>query len=79
MIVKDLIPLVKKLDRAGKLQLMQSILNEIAEEDGVPITEIENLAIISDEDYPVWSPTDAYEAADTLLTLLKEDKLKYGE
>ena len=77
MIVEDLIPLVKRLDRAGKLQLMQSLLHELAEEDGVTLVDVERL-IMPNQTYPVWSPMDAYEAAETLLTLLEEDKRNYG-
>jgi hypothetical protein len=69
MTVEHLLPLVKKLDRAEKLQLMQSLLYELAEEDGVALTDVEHL-IISSQTYPIWSPTEAHEAANTLLSIL---------
>lgn len=77
MLVEDFLPLVKKLDRAGKLQLMQTLIYELAEEDGVTLIDSEQL-IIANQTYPVWSPTDAHEAANTLLSILNEDKQKYG-
>jgi hypothetical protein len=77
MVVEDLLPLVKKLDRAGKIHLMQSLLHELAEEDGIVLLDTEHL-IMGNQTYPIRSPTDAHEAANTLLTLLEQDKIKWG-
>lgn len=78
MVVEDLLPLVKQLDRAGKLHLMQSILYELAEEDGISLLDVETL-ITPGKQYPVWSPFEANEAANSLLTLLEKDNDQYGE
>ena len=77
MIVEELLPLVKQLDRAGKLQLMQSLLYELAGEDGIKLADTQQ-SIIENHAYPIWSPTNAHQAADTLLTLLEKDEEKYG-
>ena len=49
-----------------KFQIMKILISELAEQ------EI-NL-IRSDQDYPIWSPYDAVEAADTMLKVLKTTK-----
>ncbi|GEM_PF-6307297 len=47
--------------------LKEILVNELTENKN-------NLNIIPNEDYPIYSPLNAFEAADTLLKLLKENK-----
>ncbi|MFO7539245.1 MAG: hypothetical protein R6X32_14485 [Chloroflexota bacterium] len=77
MTVQELLPLVKQLDRPDKLRLMQVILHELAQEEGMSLLAPENL-LQAGQNYPVWSPTTAYSAADTLLKLLEEQETYDG-
>jgi hypothetical protein len=63
MSLAELLPVVHALPRQDKFRLMQELITELAQEEGLPEGE-----------YPVWSPYDSYEAAATLLHLLKEEK-----
>lgn len=62
MALNDLIPTLRSLNRADKLQVMQVLLLELAKEEGV--------LLAADVEYPVWSPLNATDAADTLLKML---------
>ncbi len=62
MALNDLIPTLRSLNRADKLQVMQVLLLELAREDSV--------LLVADAEYPVWSPLNATHAADTLLKML---------
>ena len=62
MVLNDLIPTLRRLNRADKLQVMQVLLSELAKEEGV--------LLAADAEYPVWSPLNATDAADTLLKML---------
>ncbi len=57
-----------QLDRADKLRVMQFLVVELAKEEG--------LLLKPNAQYPIWSPYNSYEAAATLLNLLKNDKPK---
>jgi hypothetical protein len=59
----ELRPAVRALPRRDKFLLLQELIAQLAQEEGV--TEIE---------YPVWSPSDAHAAAATLLQLLEQEK-----
>lgn len=62
----ELLPKLHKLNRAEKLQVMQFLVSELArEEDDLPKPDMT---------YPVWSPYDAFEAADTMLKALEAAK-----
>jgi len=52
------------LPRADKLRLMQFLVIDLAQEEGVPL-------LAADAEYPVWTPLNAFDAADTLLQMLK--------
>jgi hypothetical protein len=45
---------------------MQVLISELAQQE----TDLIKL----DQSYPVWSPYDAFEAADTMLKVLQDDK-----
>jgi hypothetical protein len=64
MSLTELFPAVKRLPRADKLRLMQFLVIDLAQEEGVPL-------LAADAEYPVWTPLHAFDAADTLLQMLK--------
>lgn len=71
MVFNELIPVLQKLPRTDKIRVIQLMAFELAKEDNlIPFTH--------QAEYPIWSPYDAFEAADTLLELLKEDGLEYS-
>ena len=64
MSVTKLAPLLHELDRADKLRVLLLLVYELAQEEGALLQP--GIA------YPVWSPYDSFEAANTLLNVLKE-------
>jgi hypothetical protein len=64
MSLTELFPAIKMLSRADKLRLMQFLVIDLAQEEGVPL-------LSADAEYPVWTPLHAFDAADTLLQMLK--------
>lgn len=64
MSLAELFPTIKMLSRADKLRLMQFLVIDLAQEEGVPL-------LTADAEYPTWTPLHAFEAADTLLQMLK--------
>ncbi|HID54672.1 MAG TPA: hypothetical protein EYP41_21875 [Anaerolineae bacterium] len=71
MTAQELLPLVKQLTRPDKLRLMQTLLYNLAQEEGVSLPATEEL-LQAGQTYPVWSPATAYDAADVLLRVLKD-------
>lgn len=67
MSLAELFPTVKMLPRADKLRLMQFLLIDLAQEEGVPL-------LAADAEYPIWTPLNAFDAAETLLQMLKTHK-----
>lgn len=67
MSLAELFPDVKLLPRADKLRLMQFLVVELAQEDGVPL-------LTAGVEYPVWTPLDAFDAAETLMGMLNDRK-----
>ncbi len=63
--LKDLLPALTELDRVDKLRAMQFLISELAKE--------EQLQSGSDLNYPIWSPFDSFQAAQTLLDALQTD------
>jgi hypothetical protein len=66
--VAELLPQLRKLSRADKLYIIQFLVSELAAEE----TDL----LKPDLDYPVWSPYAAFEAANTMLRVLKAAKDK---
>ena len=64
MSLLELFPAVKTLPRADKLRLMQFLVIDLAQEEGVPL-------LTANVEYPVWTPLNAFDAADTLVQMLK--------
>lgn len=55
-----------QLNRADKLRIMQFLVIELAKEEGALLNP--------NAKYPIWSPYNSYEAANTLMNLLNNDK-----
>jgi hypothetical protein len=68
MTLTDLYPSVKTLKRADKLRLMQFLVIDLAQEEGVPL-------LAADGEYPIWTPIDAFGAADTLYHMLQDHQV----
>ncbi len=62
----ELLPTLLELNRADKLRAMQLLANGLAKEEGV--------LLLSEDDPPVWSPHDSFEAVDVLTKMLEEAK-----
>jgi len=63
MVSSELISTLKQLSRSEKFYVMQMLISELAQQ--------ESDLIRADQSYPVWSPYDAVEAADTMLNVLQ--------
>jgi hypothetical protein len=63
MVSSELISTLRGLNRADQLYIMQLLISELAQK--------EMDLIKPDRSYPVWSPYDAPEAADTMLKVLQ--------
>ncbi len=68
MSLTELLPILHALSRTDKLRLLQFLVFELAQEEGITLFE-------TDGSYPIWTPLHAFEAADTLLNALEEDKM----
>jgi len=68
MVSAELLHTLRTLPRADKLYLMQFLVSELAQEESDLLKP--GLA------YPVWSPYEAVEAADTMLAVLKAAESK---
>jgi hypothetical protein len=66
MVSAELLSTLRRLSRAEKFHIMQILISELAQQE----TDL----IKPDQPYPVWSPYDAFEAADTMLNVLKAVK-----
>lgn len=66
MVSAELISTLRELSRADKFYIMQVLISELAQQ--------ETNLIKPDQSYPVWSPYDAVEAADTMLKVLQAAK-----
>lgn len=64
--LKELLPKLHELPRADKLRLIQLMVVDLAREEGVPLIE-------ADQSFPVWSPHNAFSAAETLLEAVGEE------
>jgi hypothetical protein len=62
MTLTELMPSVHALPRSDKFRLMQELIAELAQEEALTAGE-----------YSVWSPHDAYPAAETLMQLLDQE------
>jgi hypothetical protein len=69
MSLSELLPKLKSLTRADKLRLIQIMVADLAQEEGVPLIEV-------GVTYPVWSPYHAFDAAEAMLSALDEEKVR---
>jgi hypothetical protein len=67
MSLTELLPAIHALPRADKLRLMQVLVAEIASEEAVALP---SPAMV----HTIWTPYDAYDAAETLLQVLHKDQ-----
>jgi hypothetical protein len=63
MISVELLNTLRALNRGEKLHVLQVLVSELAQEEADLFRP--------GGTYPIWSPYDAHEAADALLTMLK--------
>jgi hypothetical protein len=63
MVSAELLNSLHTLKRADKLYMMQVLISELAQE--------ETSLIKPDQSYPVWSPYNAFDAANTILEVLR--------
>lgn len=63
MIPANLISDLRKLDRGDKLRVMEFLVLELSKEEGALLK--------AGSEYPIWSPFNQQEAAQTMLELLK--------
>jgi hypothetical protein len=63
MVSAELLKSLHTLKRADKLYMMQVLISELAQE--------ETSLIRPDQSYPVWSPYNAFNAANTILEVLR--------
>ncbi|CAN1211762.1 DUF2281 domain-containing protein [Tumidithrix helvetica PCC 7403] len=66
MVAAELVSMLKDLSRLDKFYIVQILISELAQQE----TDL----IKPDQAYPVWSPYDAFEAADTMLKVLNDAK-----
>lgn len=66
LISSELISTLKGLSRSDKFHIMQILISELAQQ------EVD--FIKPNQAYPVWSPYDAFEAADRMLKVLHAAK-----
>lgn len=67
--LNDLMPQLRSLTRAEKLEAIQLLARDLASGE-------EPSGMLTGQDYPVWSPLEAYDAAATLSQLLDQDREK---
>lgn len=63
----ELFPAIQHLPRADKLRLMQLLVMNLAQEEGVPL-------LTPEAEYPIWTPLNAFDAAETLWQMLETHK-----
>ncbi len=71
MVSAELLNTLRNLNRADKLYIMQVLVSELA--------QAETNLIQPGQEYPVWSPYNAFEAADSMLQVLENAKTKTHE
>jgi len=71
ILVTELLSKVRSLPRADKLRLMQFLVFELAREEGITLLQ-------PDQDYPIWTPYNAFDAAKTLLDALESEQVPYA-
>lgn len=63
----EILPDIQSLARADKLRLIQFLAQELAEAEAPP-------SLVAGQSYPIWSPDQAFAAAETLLQTLHAEQ-----
>jgi hypothetical protein len=63
----EILPDIQSLARADKLRLIQFLAQELAEAESPP-------SLVAGQSYPIWSPDQAFAAAETLLQTLHAEQ-----
>ena len=71
MSIVEMMPSVRAMSRIEKLQLIQLLAEDLARAE-------ESTSLNPGQNYPLWSPDRAYEAADVLLRELESPLLAAG-
>lgn len=66
MCLADILPNVQQLSRSEKLRLIQLLAEDLSRS--------EQSLLPANQSYPVWSPTQAFSAAETMLQMLKAEQ-----
>ncbi len=66
MLSQELLTELRQLSHTDKLRVVQMLVNELATEEGP--------SIVPGQEYAIWSPYDAFEAAQVLQEALEEHK-----
>ncbi len=69
MSITELMPMLKSLPRDEKLQVFRLMASDLTQDAGVDILQ-------SGASYPIWTPFNAYDAAQSLQRLLEEDRVQ---
>ena len=68
MSLVDLLPKLQELSRADQLRVIEFLASELFKKETISLLE-------DGRTYEIWSPYDAFEAADVLGKMLEEDKV----
>ena len=74
MLSEQLLSELHKLNQTEKLHVVQILVNELASVEGLPETLFEE-----GNQFAIWSPYDAFEAANTLQAMFDEYKRDHGQ
>jgi len=66
----ELMPMLRSLSRAEKLHVMQYLVSDLAQDESDLLRQ--NMS------YPIWSPYDAFEAADIMLKVLAAENSSHA-
>lgn len=66
-VLPEILPTLHALSRADKLRVIQHLIGDLAQEEGLPFLE-------SGGSYPIWTPLDSYDAASSLMTMLEAER-----
>lgn len=67
MTLADLLPALHGLPKCEKLRAIQLLAADVAREDG-------EILVPSEAAYPIWSPFDAFDGAESLMQLLEDEE-----
>ena len=65
----ELVPTLTSLPRDQKLQVLRLLAFDLTQEAGVDVFQ-------DGASYPIWTPFDAHDAAQSLQRLLEEDRVR---